>query len=84
MLGALLDLFLDCLPKGLWDPEGKEYTALYLHFDHFHENQLMTDDPEAKDSGEQCFLVVPEAEDLDEIPLQEAVSLLGLAAKVVV
>ena len=70
---------LDFLPKSVWDLEGKEYTALYLHSDHFHKNWLtsdfshfvvaIADDPEMEDSGEYCFLVVPEAEDLDEIQL---------------
>ena len=41
-------------------------------------------DSEREDSGEHCFLAVPEAEDLDVIQLWEAVSLLSLAAKVVV
>ena len=89
MLGALLDssICLDYLPKCFWDPEGEDYSALYLHSDLFHiENWLMfdpsysvtavSDDPEMKVSGEQFVLLVPEAEDLDEVPLQEAVSLL--------
>ena len=48
-------------------------------FDHFHENRLTSDfshfvaaaadDPEMEDSGENCFLVVSEAEDLDGIQL---------------
>ena len=71
---------MDYLPKGGWDQEGEEYTALYLQFDHFFiENQLVSDlshsvaaavdDPEANISGEQCILVVPQAADLDEVPL---------------
>ena len=79
MLGALLDSYLDCLPKGVWDPEGKEYTASDMHFDHFHENRLTSDfsnfvaaasyDPEMEDSGDHCFLVVSEAGDLDGIQI---------------
>ena len=73
MLVALLDSYLDFLPKCVLHLEGKEYTALYLHFDHLHENQLMSDfshsvapladDPEQDHSGDHCFLVVPKAED---------------------
>ena len=66
-----------------------------MHFDYFHIENLLTselshsvaaaaDDPETKDSGEQGILVVQEAEDIDEVPLHDAVSLLELAAKLIV
>ena len=55
-----------------------------LTSDHSDSVAAAADDPEVKNSGEQCILVVPEAEDLDEVPLHEAVSLLELAAKLMV
>ena len=66
---------------------------MYLHFDHFHTDNLLAsdpshsvaaadDDPETKDSGEQGVMVTPKAEDLAEVPIQEAVSLLEIAAQV--
>ena len=79
MLQALLDSYFHFFPKYVWDPEGKDYTASYLPFEQLHKKRLMsdlshsdaspTDDPEMDDSGEYCFLVVPEPDDLDGIKL---------------
>ena len=98
MLGVFLDslIHLDYLPKDVWDLEVEEHSAfLNLHFDHFPiENIIMShpshsvsaaaDNPETNVSGEQCILVVPEAEDVDKVPLQEAVSFLEIAVQVMV